>query len=383
MKRGIASFVGARLRLARELRSIASASSLADMLEVSRQLVSQYETGKARPTPEQLERIATTLNVPVGFFLKPVPEAEGQQPFFRSMAASVAVERRRARALLVLLADIADHLLEFVELPVPDLPRKALPGSFRLWSDEQVETVAADIRRALGVRSGPLPNLTVLLEHRGAVIGRDHLADRELEGLSNWLNGRPFVLLNTTKSPARSRLDLAHELGHLVLHPGVDSAVFDDARAFKLIERQAFRFGGALLLPREEFEFEIVTGSLDELLGMKARWQVSVGAMIYRIQDLGVLPAATVASLWRRYRRSGWHVKEPLEDAVRLEQPTVLKSSMELLRDQGGMLAGDIVEQSNAPGIDLLRLAGLGSDFLASSLPSNVVRLHERARGPN
>lgn len=380
MKRGISTFVGMRLRLARELRGIASASALADLLGVSRQVVSQYESAQARPTPEQLERIASTLNVPISFFLKPMPQTEGQVPFFRSMAASVALDRRRARALLIVLADITEHLLEYIEFPEPDLPRRLLSGNFRLWSNDQIEVVAADARRMIGVRSGPLPNLTILLEHRGVVIGRDYLAERELDGLSNWLNRRPFVLLNTTKSAARSRMDLAHEFGHLVLHQGIDPAVFEDPRSFKAIEQQAFRFAGALLLPRDEFAFEIITGSLDELVAMKARWQVSVGVMIHRIQDLELLPSPAVESLWRKYRRSGWHVKEPLEDAVRPEVPTILRSSTELLRDEGGVPAGDIVDQSGVPAIEFLRLLELSADFLASSLPSNVVRLHDRTR---
>ena len=379
MKRGVSGFVGGRLRIARELRGIDRASSLADLIDVSRQVVSQYELGQARPTPEQLERIARALNVPVGFFLKPLPRLERGVPFFRSMKAAHVGDRARAGALLVVLSDVTEHLLEFVELPPPDLPRPALPGGFRMWSDEQIEVAAQDVRRAMGVRGGPLPNLVLLMEHRGVMIGRDYLAERELDGLSDWIGDRPYVLLNTTKSPARSRLDLSHELGHLTMHRSVDEATLADPRSFDLLERQAYRFARALLLPASEFAYQVVSGSLDELVAMKSRWQVSVGAMIYRIGDLGLLSKEAVTALWRKHRRAGWHVAEPLEDAVRLERPTLLKSSAELVRDEAGIPATDIIDQSMIPTSDFLRLSGLADDFLDSSLPANVVRLQARS----
>jgi Zn-dependent peptidase ImmA (M78 family)/transcriptional regulator with XRE-family HTH domain len=380
MKHGNTAFVGARLRVARELRRIGSATALAEELLVSKSLISQYETGSAKPPLAQLERIASKLGMPIGFFFKPMPDAQGQAPFFRSMASAVDVERGRARSLLTLLSDVTEYILEYVELPDPSLPQHMLPGTFRLWSSSQIEMAAAQVRKALGVRSGPLPNLTILLEHRGVVVARDFLADRELDGLSNWLNGRPFALVNNTKSPARSRTDLAHELGHLVLHTGVNPSVFDDKQAFKLLEKQAFRFAGALLLPRDEFAFEVVDGTMDELIAMKPRWQASIGQMIHRIEDLDLLSPAAHQYLWRKYRRSGWHLHEPLEDAVRLEMPTLLRSSSLVLRDEGGVPGTDIVEQAGVPSEDFLRLAGLDRDFTEERLPPNLIRLQDRQR---
>ena len=214
----------------------------------------------------------------------------------------------------------------------------------------------------------------------GVIIARDYLADRELDGLSGWINGRPFVLLNNTKSAARSRLDLAHEFGHLALHRDVDPAAMADKPTRNLIEKQAFQFARALLLPRDEFPYDIGSGALEELLALKSRWQVSIAALIYRIDDLGLLPKATTDAMWRKRARHGWQVKEPLEDAVRLETPTILKSSNEVLRDQGELAAEDIIARSGLPTVDYLRLCDLDSDFIQASMPANVIRLVDRSR---
>lgn len=380
MKHGNTAFVGARLRIARELRRYRTAAAFADELNVTRSLISQYETEAARPPLSQIERIASTLQMPIGFFFKPIPETGGKVPFFRSMASAVDTERGRACALLMLLADMTDTLVESIELPEPDFPDEVLPGNFRLWSSDQIEIIAEQVRQWLGVRSGPLPNLTILLEHRGVVIARTYLAERELDGLSAWLNNRPYVIVHNGKSAARSRTDLAHELGHLLLHRGVDPIVLSDKNAFKLLEKQAFRFAGALLLPRSEFAFEISSGTMDEFIGMKPRWQVSVGQLIHRAQDLDLISNASATALWRKYTRSGWRLHEPIEDAVRLETPTLLRSSSEVLRDEGGFVPSEIIDQTGVPAQEYLRLAGLDDEFVEGQLPKNMVRLQSRQR---
>ena len=64
----------------------------------------------------------------------------------------------------------------------------------------------------------------------------------------------PYVLLNSDKECAvRSRLDLAHELGHICIHQAIPESTLNKQEFFTLIERQAFRFGSAFLLPEKAF----------------------------------------------------------------------------------------------------------------------------------
>jgi len=48
-------------------------------------------------------------------------------------------------------------------------------------------------------------------------------------------------------------MDAAHELGHLVLHRHLKEKNLTEIGAFKEIERQAFYFAGAFLLPERAF----------------------------------------------------------------------------------------------------------------------------------
>ena len=74
-----------RIRQARTSRSM-SMSELAELLDVSKQLVSQYETGKTTPSMGKLNEISKVLRYPVSFFYKPSPQNESASSvvFFRS-----------------------------------------------------------------------------------------------------------------------------------------------------------------------------------------------------------------------------------------------------------------------------------------------------------
>ena len=60
-------------------------------------------------------------------------------------------------------------------------------------------------------------------------------------------NKRPLIVRNTAKvNPCRQRFDLAHEMGHLVMHQGIETGC-------RLTEDQANQFACALLMPRASF----------------------------------------------------------------------------------------------------------------------------------
>ncbi|WP_163359758.1 ImmA/IrrE family metallo-endopeptidase, partial [Klebsiella aerogenes] len=89
-----------------------------------------------------------------------------------------------------------------------------------------------------------------------------------------------IILLAADKGNAfRSRFDLAHEIGHLILHKNTKDELKPER--YKLKESQAHKFAGALLLPAESFANEIrLPPTLDSLLLIKQRFIISVAATI-------------------------------------------------------------------------------------------------------
>ena len=79
-----------------------------------------------------------------------------------------------------------------------------------------------------------------------------------LDAFSEWRadEDMPYVILNSSKeSAARSRFDIAHELGHMIIHRHLRRMPQREDHIFKLIESQAHHFASASsCYPRSLFE---------------------------------------------------------------------------------------------------------------------------------
>ena len=98
MRQRTSGFVGRALKEAREAREL-TATSLADLIGVSRQAVSQYENGTQTPSPYVMRRLIEVLRFPYHFFLGlPTPD-EKDLIFFRSVESDEGVEAPSPTAL--------------------------------------------------------------------------------------------------------------------------------------------------------------------------------------------------------------------------------------------------------------------------------------------
>lgn len=369
-------FSGQRLKEAREVRSMQQLI-LAELLEVSPQAISKYERGGAKPSPEILERLADKLNVPPAFFLMPDRAVDNRTVFYRSLSAATKGARSRAEHRVSWLGDLTRYVSDFVDLPVVNIPDFGVPDNpFRLDGSD-IEQIAADARAHWGMRESPIGNMVTLMENQGAVVARDQLGAATLDSLSEFDqgSGRPLILIGTDKgTPARWRFDVAHELGHLILHKRVDRRRFKNLAEHKEIENQAHRFAGAFLLPRAPFSEELYAASLDAMLTIKARWRVSVGMMIKRARQTHLINETVERRLWINYSRRGWRGVEPLDDSMEHERPALLHRSFELILEAGAQTVHDIVGTTGLPARDVASLAGLPEGFLERGITPVVLR---------
>lgn len=377
MRPGTPGFVGARLKEAREARGL-TAISLADIVGVSRQAMSQYEKGDATPHPEVMDRIASSLNLPPKFFWRLLPKTERGTIIYRSMSAATKASRVRAERRLGWVQEIVSYVRNFIELPHIKFPEFDLPHDPAAISNQQIHDCATTCRRFWGLGDGPISNVLWLLENHGAAVTRDELGAPALDAFSVWssLDNTPYVFLNADKGCAvRSRYDAAHELGHLVLHRQVDRSRATRLAEHKLLEEQAHTFAGSFLLPASTFADDFFVPTLDAIRALKSKWLVSVGAMIKRARQLGLIGGEQERRLWINYSRRGWRAKEPLDDELPVERPRLLSRSIELIVDNriqtvAAVVAGTPPHQPR----DIEELAGLPAGYLAeTSAPVRIL----------
>lgn len=379
MKRSTSGFVGSHLREARKIRG-QTATALAEQLGLTKQAISSYETGHKSPSPEVSDRISEILDLPIEFFLsKDSGRSRDISPrFYRSMAAATKTAREKAESKSNLLIQLTEIVESLVEIPLPNLPDFKPPSDPNKITTEYIENAAIEARAFWGLGNGPISNVVWLLENNGVLIVRRSLEASTLDAFSLWVDERPYVLLSTDKGSAvRSRFDIAHELGHLLLHRNVPNLCVQTSNYFKLIESQAHRFAGAFLFPEKSFVMEIVNCNLEAFRLMKRRWKVSIAMMLKRSQDLELVGEKKAELLWRYYMKNGWKTQEPFDDIIEIEQPYLLKESIQLILDEGILSSTELVEELRMYHRDVEDIAGLPQDFLAPKT-NNLLQLKLR-----
>ena len=345
-----ALFDPARLRLARQLSGW-SRAELARQAGVSAAAISQFEGAVSRPKPATLAKLTLVLGVPARFFAG-TPTAtllpSTDESFFRSLRRTTLRDRERATAHASLLAQLVRSIESRVVLPqFTAIEDVALGPGDRV---ERAEDAAALVRKLWSVPHGPIDDVVRLLEQHGIVVCRIPLLTNDVDAFSLAAGPRPLVLLGADKGVyERSRLDAAHELGHMLMH------AHDPEPAEPALERQAQRFAGALLLPADALRAEWPGKRLDwnHLAQMKTRWGLSMAAILYRARELALLSPTAHQNAMKYLSRKGWRVREPGTRRAP-EEPALLCEALSLLSSHAISL-DTLTDEAHLPSADDLK----------------------------
>jgi Zn-dependent peptidase ImmA (M78 family)/transcriptional regulator with XRE-family HTH domain len=361
------SFSAERLVLARQLRGLTQVK-LAHRLGVSAAAISQFEAGAAVPAAATLERLGVILKVRPAFLARPTEIRPQSRPFFRAVSSTPAADRDRAAAYALVLSEVAASIERHVELP--PLQVTSVLDADDATSGGQIETAAAEARTTWGVPPGPIADVINLAEARGIVVAAVGDFNERMDAFSLRTNQRPVVVLCTAKGvAARRRFDMAHELGHMVLH----SERLSDPRCQ---EAQAHRFAAALLMPKGEIEPFLPRNPNDlrALEETSKTWGVSMQAALYRARQLALLAPEHYTKAIRRLSAAGWRRREPIEIGP-AERPRLLAQAVVALPDAGVSLA-QLAEEFGVAEGRLARMLALPED--SADVHADVVELRPR-----
>ena len=366
---GSPGFVGSRLREAREARQM-TGGALSELIGITASAISSYEKGHTSPSPDVLERITRALNFKIAFFLRPEEsqaDSSAQTIFERSRSSTTKATRKRARHHRTWLREIVQYLTRFVRLPKPNVPKVRLDANWLAMSDEDIEDAARDGRRHWNLGDGPISDVTLLTEKHGIIVTMIAMNANNLDAFSTWddADSRPYIALGTdTQSAFRTRFNVCHELGHLILHRDVLPREFNDQRYFKIIESQADRFAAAFLTPAATFSPDISLPTLEVFRILKPRWRTSIKMMIHRAQDLEVIDREEARRLYISYNRRGWNRREPLDEDQQLEEPRLVRRAFETIVEKSVIERSQIVAASPFNREDIEQLANLPYGYL-------------------
>ncbi|MCD9473086.1 XRE family transcriptional regulator, partial [Photobacterium phosphoreum] len=329
-----------------------------------------YETGASAPDLETLAKIAKLLHFPQQFFFidEDMPEIKEHAVSFRKLSKMTDSMKACTFAAGAIAFKVNQWVEERFSLPQADLPD---------LSDLEPEEAAATLRRAWGLGNAPIPNMIHLLESKGIRVFSLAEETREVDAFCTWYEGKPFVFLNTIKSAERSRFDTAHELGHLIR----DVYTMQHGQAHgPEIERQANAFAAAFLMPKESVAANQPPAyTIKYLMKLKHYWGVSLAALAYRFNSLGLVSEWNYRSLCIEIARNGYRTNEP--EPMERETSQLLTKVLDVLhsRKQGRREIAEClslnVDEINALTFQLTRLSVVSGNASTNSKPRNPTKL--------
>jgi Zn-dependent peptidase ImmA (M78 family) len=299
--------------LAREARGI-SQLELSVHTGMQRSYISFIESGFSENSEKTIQLYAQATGFPASFFFQAGGAHEPVAGFrkrkkvpgklLKPVEAKASVIFNQISTLTNLLAAEPTNLQSFtVKHTTPATAAKALR---KLWNLED---------------SPVIPNLTRVLEKAGILIHSFNFNTERIDSLS-LTDGhlQPVISLNNNLKGDRLRYSLAYELGHLILH---SQKLLDPERD---LQREANEFASEFLMPEKDIRKELTEPvTVMQLGALKKRWKVSMIALLYRADDLGIITANQKRYLVQQFNDLGYRRREPAELDIAVEKPALLR----------------------------------------------------------
>ena len=116
-------------------------------------------------------------------------------------------------------------------------------------------------------------------------------------------------------------------------------------------------------MPDETFSADIRSLSLNYFVMLKEKWRTSIASMIYRCKDLELIDPNTYETMYRQLSYKRWRKVEPLDDAIPIEPPKLLKSAIEFVTEIGNISKQQIIHDFCWEIRDLVEIFGTAPSF--------------------
>jgi len=311
---------------------------------VSKVALSKYERGIIKPSNKVLAAIAKALNVKtINLAVEPIVKVE----FIAYRKGSGLSKKEQSNVESLVTSELEDRVkiqdLLFASSK-PNLPVK----NFKVNSIEDIESFSVELRSKWKLGLDPIGNFTELLENNFVHVMLIN-GDKPFDGISalafaNETLLKAAAVVSKKNIPGeRQRLNLAHELGHIVLDvpKGLDE------------EKVAFRFGGAFLAPKETVLKAVGTRREHfqprELFILKKIFGISIQALLFRLKDLDIISQTSFSNWYRIINKNNWKKNEPMpmkEEKSHWFEKNVLHAFSEgmISSDEAARLLGEDID---------------------------------------
>jgi Zn-dependent peptidase ImmA (M78 family)/DNA-binding XRE family transcriptional regulator len=307
--------LGKSLRQAREKCGMTQADA-AEVINVARTTIVAIEKGQRRLKPNELIKLARAYGQAVSDFLRPTPVIESFEVQFRS-ARQVSSTDAEITPVIERLEAFCRNYLELERIMDAPLP-KNYPQEYEVAKmpiERAAESIAIAERQRLGLGDSPIHKLRDLLEQTvGLRIFYLKMPAKysEIYSYDEQLGGCMAINLNHYEE--RRRWSMAHGYLHFLAHRRKPVVDFDGQyQRMPKSEQLAEAFPKYFLMPTSGLlkrfnDLYQTHGKFTptNLFTLAHSYGVSIEALIYRLEEMELLPAGT----WDRLRDRGLKVKK-------------------------------------------------------------------------
>ena len=277
---------------------------VADHLGMSRPTYIALEKGTRAPTTDEIIKLADFLNRTIHDLVRPGLPIK-LEPHLRAGIDATSKDAKELTAAIHVLQQFAEDYRELEQIlnaqlvtsypPEVQLPQRGSLGDF-------AEGVATRERARLQLGDQPITNLREILESEvGIRILFGSLPSR-VAGLYAFVAELGCCMMINSRHPKeRQRASLAHEYGHVIVDrhkPGIDYLSHEGRKPAN--ERFVEVFAMAFLMPttgvRRHFQDAYNAAGdfqVGDLVRLSSLYAVSVQAMAFRLESLGLLAKGT------------------------------------------------------------------------------------------
>lgn len=373
-------FIGENLANLRIMHGY-SRKQLSEKLDVTEQAVWQYENAYTSPKLQIVNELKRIFNVKSRYFYtEDMLTQQASSPnvnliniAYRSKVLNIISKTQAEAKHIEYLDAFVSYITAKVSLPtlkIIGLRDEVIHYLNHSQEDRltQINHVAHLARERLDLTASTNEDLMFLVEKSGVFVFEKAIGE-EIDAYSLWTrNNRAYIILgNMKRSAVRRNFDIAHELGHLLLHYRLEFANLD-RKEHKLIENEANLFAGALLLPEDKFSFDMkeithITNP-DDYLDLKKKWKTSLQVLGYRAAQLGVMEPKDHRNFYAAMHRKNYLKIEPLDQVLPIQKPMKIKTIIDFVSKKGLLDITKMIEDDWKAEISFFhQMTGIDSSF--------------------
>lgn len=325
-----------------------SRRQLSEMLGVTEQTIWQYENGYTSPKIQMVNELKRIFDVKSKYFYEQdmLLKSNGSANInimniaYRSKILNALTKTQSEAKHIEFLDTFINYMTARIRMPLLKIItlRDEIIDYLQHSTEErvvQIRKAASIAREQLDLAQDHNDDLLFAIEKSGVFVFEKAIGE-EIDAYSLWTqDNRPYIILGNLKySAARRNFDIAHELGHLLLHYRLEFSNLD-RKEHKVIENEANTFACAFLLPEEEFSRDMSSiariTNPDSYLDLKQKWKTSLQVLGYRAAQLEFMESKEHRNFYAALHRKGYLQLEPLDREISVQKPMKMKSIIDLV----------------------------------------------------